>query len=92
MRALDIAKALIDRGIHPPTVYFPLTVKEAMMVEPTETESKETLDHFVEVMIELANLAEKDPGAFKKFPETTPVGRVDEVKAAKDMDVASLTD
>ena len=92
VRALDIAKALIDRGIHPPTVYFPLTVKEAMMVEPTETESKETPDHFIEVMIELANLAEKDPGAFKKFPETTPVGRVDEVKAAKDMDVASLTD
>jgi glycine dehydrogenase subunit 2 len=90
VRALDIAKGLIDKGIHPPTVYFPLIVKEAMMIEPTETESKETLDRFIEVMIELAELAEKDPDAFKEFPRTTPVRRLDEVKAAKDMDLASL--
>ena len=90
VRALDIAKALIDRGIHPPTVYFPLIVKEAMMIEPTETESKETLDRFIDVMIELAELAEKDPGAFKDFPKTAPVRRLDEVKAARDMDIAAL--
>ncbi|MGB2599613.1 MAG: aminomethyl-transferring glycine dehydrogenase subunit GcvPB [Candidatus Omnitrophota bacterium] len=90
VQALDIAKGLIDKGIHPPTVYFPLIVKEAMMIEPTETESKETLDWFIEVMIEFARLAESDPDAFKKFPDTTPVGRLDEVKAAKDMDLASL--
>ncbi|MFH1304957.1 MAG: aminomethyl-transferring glycine dehydrogenase subunit GcvPB, partial [Candidatus Omnitrophota bacterium] len=68
VRATDITKALIDSGIHPPTVYFPLIVKEAMMIEPTETESKETLDQFIEVMTRLARLAEKDPGAFKEFP------------------------
>ncbi|MFH1878318.1 MAG: aminomethyl-transferring glycine dehydrogenase subunit GcvPB [Candidatus Omnitrophota bacterium] len=90
VHAIDIAKALIDRGIHPPTVYFPLIVKEAIMVEPTETESKETLDSFIEIMIELAVLAENDPEAFKDFPETTPVGRLDEVKAAKDMDISCL--
>ncbi len=90
VRALDIAKALIDKGIHPPTVYFPLIVKEAMMIEPTETESKETLDRFIEVMIELAELAEKDPEVFKEFPEKAPVRRPDEVKAAKDMDLACL--
>jgi glycine dehydrogenase subunit 2 len=90
VRAFDIAKALIDEGIHPPTVYFPLIVKEALMVEPTETESKETLDRFIKVMIKLAELAEKDPAAFKEFPKTTPVGRLDEVKAARDMDLCSL--
>lgn len=90
VHALDIAKGLIDRGIHPPTVYFPLNVKEAMMIEPTETESKETLDRFIEVMIELAKLAEENPEAFKAFPSNTPVRRLDEVKAAKDMDLASL--
>lgn len=88
VRAIDIAKALIDQGIHPPTVYFPLIVKEAMMIEPTETESKETLDNFIEVMASLAGLAEKDPKIFKTFPKTTPVSRLDEVKAAKDMDIA----
>jgi glycine dehydrogenase subunit 2 len=90
VRALDIAKALIDRDMHPPTVYFPLIVKEAMMIEPTETESKETLDRFIDAMIEIAELAEKDPDAFKRFPGTAPVRRLDEVKAAKDMDIASL--
>ncbi len=70
MHALDIAKALIDRGFHPPTVYFPLIVKEAMMIEPTETESKETLDAFIEAMIEIADLAEKDPEKLKAAPST----------------------
>lgn len=85
VHALDIAKALLDRGYHAPTVYFPLNVPEAMMIEPTETESLETLDAFVAVMLELADLAETDPAAFARFPENTPVGRVDEVKAARDM-------
>ncbi len=88
VHAIDIAKALIDRGIHPPTVYFPLNVKEAIMIEPTETESRETLDEFIRVMIELAELAEKDPAAFKEFPKTQPVGRLDEVKAARDMNIS----
>ena len=90
VHAIDIAKALIDKGIHPPTVYFPLIVKEAIMVEPTETESKETLDLFIDVMVELAALAEKDPAAFHDFPKTTPVSRLDETKAVKDMDLACL--
>jgi len=88
--AMDIAKGVIDRGMHPPTVYFPLTVKEAMMIEPTETESKEVLDDFVDAMIALAELAEADPKAFAKMPVTTPVTRLDEVRAARRPDLASL--
>ncbi|MCK5450346.1 MAG: aminomethyl-transferring glycine dehydrogenase subunit GcvPB [Candidatus Omnitrophica bacterium] len=90
VKAIDIAKALIDEGIHPPTVYFPLIVREAMMIEPTETESKETLDKFIDVMIELALKAEEDPGVFKSFPRNAPVCRPDEVKAVKDMDIADV--
>ena len=86
VHATDIAKYLIDKGIHPPTVYFPLIVKEAMMIEPTETESKETLDQFVEVMIEVARLAKETPHIFKDLPTTTPITRPDEVKAARDLD------
>lgn len=81
--ALDIAKSLIDRGYHPPTIYFPLIVKEAMMVEPTETESPETLDQFIEAMRELAKLAEEDPESLKKAPRKAHVTRLDEVKAAR---------
>lgn len=90
VHAIDIAKALIDRGVHPPTVYFPINVKESIMIEPTETESKETLDKFIDTMIELAGIAEKSPEYFKDLPKTTPVSRLDEVKAAKDMDLACL--
>ena len=90
VHAIDIAKALLDRGVYAPTVYFPLIVKEAIMVEPTETETKETLDEFIGIMEELADLAEKDPEAFKEVPKNTPVGRLDEVKAAREMDLASL--
>ena len=85
VHAIDIAKFLIDRSIHPPTVYFPLIVKEAVMIEPTETESKQAMDHFVDTMIEIAVLAEKNPDAFKDLPKTTPVSRPDEVKAARDL-------
>ena len=90
VRALNVAKALIDRGFHPPTVYFPLTVPEAMMIEPTETESKETLDAFVAAMIEIAELAESDPEKLLACPTTTPVGQLDETLAARKPDVASL--
>ena len=90
VRAMDIAKALIDRGFHPPTVYFPLIVPEAIMIEPTETESVETLDAFCDAMIEIAKLAETDPQALTSCPKTTPVGRLDEVQAARHPDLASL--
>jgi glycine dehydrogenase subunit 2 len=85
VHALDIAKALLERGFHAPTVYFPLIVKEAMMIEPTETESKEEMDRFIQAMLDIADLAERDPAQFKDMPRNTPVGRLDELKAAKDM-------
>jgi glycine dehydrogenase subunit 2 len=88
IHALDIAKALIDRGFHPPTIYFPLIVKEAMMIEPTETESKETLDSFITAMKEIAETSKTNPDNIKNAPLTTPVGRLDETKAVKDMDFA----
>ena len=83
--AMDIAKYLISCGMHPPTVYFPLLVNEALMIEPTETESKETLDWFVEKMIEAAKLAESDPQQIKRAPVNMPVKRLDETKAARDL-------
>lgn len=90
VRAMDIAKALLDRGFHAPTVYFPLTVKECLMIEPTETESRETLDAFCEAMIEIAGLVDSDPDSLHDAPKNTPVGRLDEVKAAKDLNCACL--
>jgi glycine dehydrogenase subunit 2 len=86
--ALDIAKALIDRGYHPPTIYFPLIVKEAMMIEPTETESKETLDAFIDAMKAVAADAQTNPDKLHAAPSTTGVSRLDEVKAVKNMDCA----
>lgn len=86
-RAMDLAKGLIDRGFHPPTVYFPLIVPEAMMIEPTETETRETLDAFADALLELAREAEADPSALAGAPRTTPVGRLDEVAAARNMDL-----
>jgi glycine dehydrogenase subunit 2 len=83
VHASDISKALIDRGYHPPTMYFPLIVKEALMVEPTETESKNTLDDFIQSMIEIAQLCKSDAESLKKAPVTTPVGRLDETLAAR---------
>lgn len=85
VRAVDIAKFLIDKNIHPPTIYFPLTVKEALMIEPTETESKETLDAFIQAMIEAANLSQEQPEIFKTFPKSMPITRPDEVKAAREL-------
>jgi glycine dehydrogenase subunit 2 len=84
---LDIAKAILDYGIHPPTIYFPLIVEEALMVEPTETESIETLDAFVDVMREIAERAASDPDSIKRAPVTTPVGRLDEAAAARRPDL-----
>ncbi len=90
VHALDIAKALIDRGFHPPTVYFPTIVREAMMIEPTETESKETLDGFIAAMIEIAELSETDPDQLKAAPVTAPVSRPNETAAARNLNIASL--
>jgi glycine dehydrogenase subunit 2 len=87
IHAIDIAKYLIDRGYHPPTVYFPLIVKEAIMIEPTETESKATLDAFISVMKDAAELAEKEPEALQRAPVTMPVSRLDETKAAREQNV-----
>ena len=84
VRALDIAKALLDRGYHAPTMYFPLIVPECLMIEPTETESKETLDGFIEAMREIVRQAREDPAAVKAAPVETVVGRVDETRAARE--------
>ncbi|KIX10759.1 aminomethyl-transferring glycine dehydrogenase subunit GcvPB [Dethiosulfatarculus sandiegensis] len=80
---LDVAKGLIDAGFHPPTVYFPLVIKEALMIEPTETEPLENLDAFVEAMTKIAEAAKNDPESLHNAPVTTPVGRLDEVGAAR---------
>jgi len=90
VQALDIAKALLDRGYHPPTIYFPLIVPEAIMIEPTETESKQTLDAFIAAMLEIAELAETAPERVTTAPTTTPVGRLDETRAARQLDLADL--
>ncbi len=90
VHAIDIAKGLLDRGFHPPTMYFPTIVKEALMIEPTECESKETMDLFIDAMIELARTAEKAPETIKASPTTTAVGRLDETKASRQLNIASL--
>jgi glycine dehydrogenase subunit 2 len=81
-RALDIAKGLIDYGYHPPTIYFPLVVKEAMLIEPTETESKETLDDFIGTMLELAETSQED---LEEAPTHAPTRRLDETRAARQL-------
>ena len=81
--ALDIAKGLLDNGIHPPTMYFPLIVHEALMIEPTETESKESMDEAIEVFLKLYKTAHEDPEALHQAPVATPVRRLDEVGAAR---------
>jgi glycine dehydrogenase subunit 2 len=81
--ALDVAKRLMDYGFHPPTIYFPLIVPEALMVEPTETETKETLDAFCDAMLAIAREAAEDPDLLKEAPHHRPVRRLDEVRAAK---------
>ncbi|AGX05478.1 MULTISPECIES: aminomethyl-transferring glycine dehydrogenase subunit GcvPB [Bacillaceae] len=83
VRTLDIAKRLLDFGYHPPTIYFPLNVEECIMIEPTETESKETLDSFIEAMIQIAREAEENPEIVQEAPHTTVIGRLDETLAAR---------
>ncbi|ARJ13934.1 aminomethyl-transferring glycine dehydrogenase subunit GcvPB [Staphylococcus lugdunensis] len=83
VRTLDMAKRLLDFGVHPPTIYFPLNVEEGMMIEPTETESKETLDHFINAMIEIAEEAKNDPDKVLEAPHTTIIDRLDETQAAR---------
>jgi glycine dehydrogenase subunit 2 len=85
IHALDIAKRLMDYNFHPPTNYFPLIVHEALMIEPTETESKETLDAFAEALIKISQEAHSNPELLKEAPHQTPVSRLDEVKAARDL-------
>jgi len=87
IRALDIAKSLLDMGYHAPTIYFPLIVSEAMMIEPTETESKESLDNFINAMKTIAKQAEETPSELQKSPYKTPVGRLNEAKANRELNV-----
>jgi glycine dehydrogenase subunit 2 len=83
IKTLDLAKRLLDHGVHPPTVYFPLIVDEALLIEPTETETRETLDHFAEVVAEILREAREDPEVARGAPHTTPVRRLDEAAAAR---------
>ncbi len=85
VHAVDIAKFLIDQNMHPPTVYFPLSVKDSIMIEPTETESKQTMDQFIDAMFKADELSQQQPESFHDLPKTTPVTRPDEVKAARDI-------
>ena len=85
--ALDVAKRLIDYGVHPPTMYFPLIVEEALMIEPTETESRETLDYFIDVMKTIAREARDDPELLHSAPHNTPNTRLDEARAARRPDL-----
>ncbi|MFL5863017.1 MAG: aminomethyl-transferring glycine dehydrogenase subunit GcvPB, partial [Solirubrobacteraceae bacterium] len=83
IRTLDLAKRLLDHGVHPPTVYFPLLVDEALLIEPTETETKETLDRFAQILVALLREAADDPEVARTAPHTTPVRRLDEAAAAR---------
>ncbi len=85
--ALDVAKRLLDYGFHAPTMYFPLLVPECLLIEPTETESKEILDAFADTMIKILNEAKQDPSILKNAPHTLPVRRLDDVKAARELDL-----
>jgi glycine dehydrogenase subunit 2 len=86
--AMDFAKRLLDYGFHAPTTYFPLLIPECLLIEPTETESIETLDGFIEVMIKIKAEAEADVETLKGAPYSLPVRRLDDVKAARELDLA----
>jgi glycine dehydrogenase subunit 2 len=88
VKTSDIAKRLLDFGVHAPTIYFPLIVSEALMIEPTETESKRSLDEFVRIMLQIADEAETNPDIVKNAPQNTPVGRLDEALAARELNVS----
>jgi len=87
VKTLDIAKRLLDYGFHAPTIYFPLIVSEALMIEPTETESRETLDRFADAMLQIAREAEESPETVLAAPETTPVKRLDEAMASRQLNI-----
>ena len=87
LTAMDVAKALLDRNFHAPTTYFPLLVPECLLIEPTETESREELDGFVEAMIKIQQEAERNPALLHEAPHTQPVRRLDEVRAARELDL-----
>jgi glycine dehydrogenase subunit 2 len=87
VKTLDIAKRLLDKGFHAPTIYFPLIVAEAMMIEPTETESQEVLDSFIEAMIEIAKESEENPDMVKTAPHDTPIRRIDDTYAARNLNL-----
>ncbi len=87
VKTLDIAKRLLDFGVHAPTVYFPLIVPEALMIEPTETESKETLDAYADYLLQIAREAEENPEKVKQAPTKTPLKRLDEAQAAKELNI-----
>ncbi|MBN1423706.1 aminomethyl-transferring glycine dehydrogenase subunit GcvPB [Candidatus Fermentibacteria bacterium] len=88
VRTLDMAKRLLDKGMHAPTIYFPLIVSEAMMIEPTETESRESVEEFARALLEVADEAEENPEFVHAAPHSTPVGRLDETRAARQPDLA----
>ena len=87
IKALDVAKALLDYGYHSPTIYFPINVPEAMMIEPTESESKDTLEAFSDSMLEIDNIIDSCPESLTNAPVTTPVGRLNETKANREPDI-----
>ena len=87
IKTMDVAKRLLDYGFHAPTVYFPLNVPEALMTEPTETETKQELERYAEAMHSIANEAETDPELVSTAPHTTPVSRLDEGRAARQLDL-----
>jgi glycine dehydrogenase subunit 2 len=87
VKTLDIAKRLLDYGLHAPTVYFPLIVPEALMIEPTESESRQSCDEFIDTMVKIAKETEENPELVKSAPQNTPVTRLDEGKAARDLDI-----
>jgi glycine dehydrogenase subunit 2 len=92
VHTMDVAKRLMDFGFHPPTVYFPLIVEEALMIEPTETESKDTLEAFADAMLQIVDEARDDPDLLHKAPFDAPMRRLDEVKAARDLILRWLPD
>ncbi len=87
VRVTDIAKRLLDFGMHAPTIYFPLIVREALMIEPTETETKETLDAFADALLQINEEAKTNPEIVLNAPHTTPLKRLDEAHAAKQLNV-----
>ena len=92
LTAMDMAKALLDRNFHAPTTYFPLLVPECLLIEPTETESKETLDNFVAAMVGIATAAKEEGVQYKEAPYKMPVRRLDDVKAARELNLRYIPD